>query len=308
VSRRASPTLIGAFVLGGLAIGVAAVLLLASGSFFESRDRFVLYFGEPVTGLSVGAPVIFQGVDIGNVVDIRVVIDYEHEDRLEIPVTVVIAGDRVQVRGQPRGTIRGVRAQIERGLRARLATQSLLTGQLYVSLDYLPDKPAVFKKPPDSDPPEIVTVTSELTEVRKSFVSLADRLGSLPLEDLVTRFTSAAQGLDTLLRKPELEHAIAELDASLTEAHSVVSRLDRRIDPLADETQAAIETAHEALTGLRGTVANADQMVQPGSPVQVQLLAALQQLERAARAVQTLADALAAKPDAIVFGKGSDGQ
>ena len=308
MSRRASPTLIGAFVLGGLAIGVAAVLLLASGSLFESRDRFVLYFDEPVTGLTVGAPVIFQGVEIGNVVDIRVVIDYEHEDKLEIPVTVVIAGERVQVRGQPRGTIRGVRAQIDRGLRARLATQSILTGQLYVSLDYLPDKPAVFKKPPDSDPPEIVTTTSELTEVRKSLGSLADRLGSLPLEDLVGRFASAAQALDVLLRKPELHHAIAELDASLTEAHSAVSRLDRRIDPLADETQAAIGDAREALKGLQGTVANADQMLQPGSPVQVQLLAALQQLERAARSVQTLADALAAKPDAIVFGKGSDGQ
>jgi paraquat-inducible protein B len=308
VSRRASPTLIGAFVLGGLAIGVAAVLLLASGSLFESRDRFVLYFDEPVTGLSVGAPVVFEGVDIGNVVDIRVVIDYEHEDKLEIPVTVVIAGERVQVRGQPRGTIRGVRAQIDRGLRARLATQSLLTGQLYVSLDYFPDKPALFKKPLDSEPPEIVTIPSELTEVRKTFRGLADRLGSLPLEDLVSRIASAAQSMDALLRKPQLDHAIAELDASLTEAHSALTRLDGRIDPLADETQATVGAAREALTRLQGTVANADQMVQPGSPVQVQLLAALQEVERAARAVQTLADALAAKPDAIVFGKGSDTQ
>ena len=218
----------------------------------------------------------------------------------------MIAGDRVQMRGQPRGTIRRVQAQIERGLRARLATQSLLTGQLYVSLDYLPDKPAVFKKPPDTDPPEIVTVTSELTEVRKTFRNLADRLGALPLEELVARFTSAAQGMDALLHKPELDHAIAELDASLTEAHSAMSRIDRRVDPLADETQAALGAAREALTGLQGAVANADQMVQPGSPVQVQLLEALQQLERAARSVQTLADALAAKPDAIVFGKGSD--
>jgi paraquat-inducible protein B len=177
-----------------------------------------------------------------------------------------------------------------------------------VSLDYLPDKPAVFKKPPDSDPPEIVTVTSELTEVRKTFLGLADRLGSLPLEDLVSRLTSAAQGMDALLHKPELDHAIAELDASLSEVHSAVSHLDRRIDPLADETQAAVAAAREALTRLQGTVTNADQMVQPGSPVQVQLLAALQELERAARSVQTLADALAAKPDAIVFGKGSDGQ
>jgi len=308
VSRGPSPTLIGAFVLGGVAIAVAAVLILASGSLFEEHQNFVLYFDEPVTGLSIGAPVIFEGVEIGHVVDIRVVIDYEHNDALEIPVTVAIAGERVQVRGAPRGTVRGVRAQIDRGLRARLATQSLLTGQLYVSLDYFPDKPANFKKGPDADPPEIVTVPSELSEVRKTFRGLADRIGALPLEDLVSRLASAANSLDGLLKKPELDHAISELDGTLSEAHKAVGRLDRRIDPLADDAQAAIAAAREALVRVQGTVANADQMVQPGSPVQVQLLAALQQLERAARSVQTLADALAANPDAIVFGKGGDGK
>ncbi|HXK22135.1 MAG TPA: MlaD family protein [Myxococcota bacterium] len=308
MSRRANPALIGAFVLGAVAIAIATIVVLASGSFFQTRDRFVMYFDEAVTGLSIGAPVVFEGVNVGKVVDVRIVIDSSREEAIAIPVVVEISSNRVEVQGESQGVVQGVRRQIERGLRARLAMQSLVTGELYVSLDLAPEKTAVYKGPPDSQPPEIPTIPSELAEVRQTFRSLADRIGGLPLEELVGKLASAANGLDVLLKKPELQHAMSELDATLTEAHRVVAHVDRRVDPLADEAQAAVAAAHEALVRVQGAVANVDQMVEPGSPVQVQLLTALQQLERAARSVQALANALAAQPDSIVFGKGSDGQ
>src|SRR5262249_17834462 len=144
MSRRANPTVIGAFVLGGLVIAVAAVLTLASGSLFSKTQRFIMYFDEAVTGLSVGAPVIFQGVEIGHVVDVKVVLD-NRQNRVGLPVVIEIDSSRFQVLGESKGAVRTMEEQIDRGLRARLATQSILTGQLYVSLDYHPEKPAVFK-------------------------------------------------------------------------------------------------------------------------------------------------------------------
>jgi paraquat-inducible protein B len=311
--RRASPALIGAFVLGAVALAVAALLFLGSGRFFEDRQLFMLYFSEPVTGLSVGSPVIFQGVEIGNVTDVQVVIDYER-NIVQIPVAVEIVPRRVMLRGGSRGILRAVEEQIQRGLRARLSTQSILTGQLYVNLDYHPDKPANFHRI-DSGEPEIPTIPSELTEIRNTFADLVAKLRALPLEDMVGRLASASAGIDRLVNKPELADAIDQLDATLTQVRSTMGRIDRRIEPLADEAQAAVADARRALGKIDGslarldaTVADAQQLVEPGSPVQVQLVSALQELVRSARAVRTLAEGLAQEPDSILFGRGSDGR
>jgi paraquat-inducible protein B len=313
MSRRASPALIGGFVLGAAVIAVGSLLFLGSGRFFEERQRFVLYFDESVTGLSVGAPVIFQGVEVGNVTDVQVVINRER-DAVEIPVTVELVAGRVEVRGESRGMVPTVEQLVERGLRARLATQSILTGQLYVSLDYRPDKPANLHGI-DSDLPEIPTMPSELREIRNTFDDLVAKLRALPLEEMVARLASASAGIDRLVNKPELADAIDQLDSTLAQVRSTMGRLDRRIDPLADEAQLAVAEARRALARIDGslqrfdaTVADAQQLVDPGSPIQVQLVTALQELVRSARAVRTLAEGLAREPDAILFGRGSDGR
>jgi paraquat-inducible protein B len=75
VSRRANPSVIGAFVLGAVALGLAAVLVFGSGEFFEERNPFVLYFDSSVKGLQVGSPVIFQGVEVGTVTSISAVVN-----------------------------------------------------------------------------------------------------------------------------------------------------------------------------------------------------------------------------------------
>lgn len=313
MSRRANPAVIGGFVLGALVIAVGGLLFLGSGRFFEDRQLFILYFKEPVTGLSVGAPVIFQGVEIGNVTDVQVVINYER-DTVEIPVTIEVVAERVQVRGGSRGIIPTAEQQVERGLRARLATQSILTGKLYVNLEYHPDKPADVTRN-DSGLPGIPTIPSEVTEIRNTLANLVAKVRELPLEDMVSRLASASAGVDRLLNKPELAHAIDQLDATLAEVRTTMGRIDRRIDPLAQEAQATVGEARKALSRLDGTVqrldatvADAQQLVEPGSPAQIQLMTALQELVRSARAVRTLAEGLAEEPDAILFGRRGDGR
>jgi paraquat-inducible protein B len=205
-----------------------------------------------------------------------------------IPVYIVIVAGRVQVVGEP-GVKGGVAHEIKRGMRARLKSLSLITGKLYVDLDYYPDKPAVYKRL-DPKTREIPTIPSEFDEIRATVGEFIGELRKLPLSELVDKLASAAKGVDELMNKPELDHAIDELDAALTEARGALTKVNARVDPLADSAESALQQV--------------DGMVKPGSPVQYQLIAALQELERAARSVRVLADGLSQQPDSIIFGKG----
>ena len=296
--------MIGAFVLGAVVLGVAAVLVFGSGAFFEERNPFVLYFDSSVKGLEVGSPVIFQGVEVGTVTTVTALINFE-TGVVAIPVYIEIVQGRVTVVGDP-GVKGGVANEIKRGMRARLKSLSLITGKLYVDLDYYPDKPAVYKRL-DTKTPEIPTIPSELEEIRATVGQFISELRKLPLSELVDKLASAASGVDELMNKPELDHAIDELDAALTQARGALAKVNARVDPLADSAEGALEEARAALQQVDGAVASVGGMVKPGSPVQYQLIAALQELERAARSVRVLADGLSQQPDSIIFGKEKSG-
>ena len=296
--------MIGAFVLGAVVLGVAAVLVFGSGTFFEERTPFVLYFDSSVKGLEVGSPVIFQGVEVGTVTTVTALINFE-TGVVAIPVYIEIVRGRVQVVGDP-GMEGGVASEIKRGMRARLKSLSLITGKLYVDLDYYPDKPAVYKRL-DPETPEIPTIPSEFEEIRATVGQFIKELRRLPLSELVDKLASAANGVDQLMNKPELDHAIDELDAALTQARGALAKVNARVDPLADSAEGALEEARAALQQVDGAVASVGGMVKPGSPVQYQLIAALQELERAARSVRVLADGLSQQPDSIIFGKEASG-
>ena len=107
------------------------------------------------------------------------------------------------------------------------------------------------------------------------------------------------------MNKPELDQAIDDLQLALAEARGTLAKVNKRVDPLADSAESAFDQARVALQQVDGAVANVDGMVEPGSPVQYQLISALQELERAARSVRVLADGVAQQPDSIIFGKRS---
>jgi paraquat-inducible protein B len=296
---------IGAFVVGAVVLGVAAVLLFGSGQFFEERSPFVMYFDSSVKGLEVGSPVIFQGVELGTVTSISALVDVD-TGTVAVPVYLEIVRGSVKVVGD-QGDVKGnVKTEIERGLRARLKSLSLITGKLYVDLDYYPDKPAVYKHL-DPDTPEIPTIPTEMEEIRATVGHFVNELRKLPLSELVEKLASAASGIDKLVNKPELDHAIDELDGALTEARGALAKVNTRVDPLADSAKGALDEARKALKQVDAAVADVKTMVEPGSPVQYQLIAALQELERAARSVRVLADGLSQQPDSIIFGKGKSG-
>jgi paraquat-inducible protein B len=142
MNRRISPALIGAFVIGAVALVVIAVISLGSGKFFRKTYEFVLYFQGSVNGLNVGAPVKYKGVEIGSVTDILLQLEEVEVDR--IPVIVELDAGKIAGRGFTGNLLvdpAALQTAIDRGLRGQLRMESFVTGVLYVALDLYSNSP-----------------------------------------------------------------------------------------------------------------------------------------------------------------------
>ena len=146
MSKPANKTMIGTFVVVAVVLAVAAVVLFGSGKFFQQTERWIVFFEGSVKGLNVGSPVVFRGVQIGQVTDIIVGFDTAKIEVI-IPVIFEIDPEKFKDIGLrvERSDEEMVRALIERGLRAQLQMQSMVTGQLVINIDFLPNTEARLK-------------------------------------------------------------------------------------------------------------------------------------------------------------------
>jgi len=135
MSRQASPTAIGVFVLGALALLLVGVLVFGSGKFFADTIRVVMYFQGDLNGLDTGASVKFEGVPLGTVTDFGVVLD-PHDLSARIPVVVEIRRDHLRIKGNESAAPtsgQALKPMVEqKGLRAQLQSESLVTGQQFI--------------------------------------------------------------------------------------------------------------------------------------------------------------------------------
>jgi paraquat-inducible protein B len=274
MAKQASKTLIGGFVVGAVALIVAGVLIFGSGKFFQEHVRYVLYFRGSLKGLNVGAPVLFQGVQVGSVNDIT--IEANTEDMIvQIPVTIEIQPKKYKVvRGKRRSDpYDNLPLMIERGLRAQLQLQSFVTGQLMIELDFYPDTP-VRLVGIDTEYPEVPTIPTP-------FEALSKTLRDLPLEELVNRVMSAVKGIEKIVNSPDLMGSISSLNLALEDARKLMVNIDSQIEPLAasldktikdygrlaqdvdEEVEPIGDEVEKTLTAYRKLAENADHQVDP---------------------------------------------
>ena len=234
MSKQANKTVIGAFVIGALALIVVAIAVFGSGRFFRERRTHVSFFEGSVKGLRIGAPVAFRGVTIGTVTAIRV--KFITEDlTFRIPVFFEIEPDRfsgIKVQDE-RASGELLQKLIERGLRAQLATQSLVTGQKYVNLDLNLDAPLIFtaEKIPNFKNQHKYIV--EIPTTPGSFQKIERALSDLPLTEIIEEARSALKGIERTVNSPEIGDSLKYLRQTLKEMQEMVRRMDSKIDPLA---------------------------------------------------------------------------
>jgi phospholipid/cholesterol/gamma-HCH transport system substrate-binding protein len=261
------PLLVGAFALGGLALGVLAILLFGGAHLFSRSAHIVSVFTGSVAGVAVGSPVTFRGVTIGKVEGIQVQLDETNHTGV-IPVYMEIEPGKVEwTNGSFRGDAPSMAAAIKAGLRAQLHTQSLVTGQLTVDLDFYPGTPIILA--------HLKGKTLELPTMPSDMQNLQDEIRDLNLRDLADR---------TRLTMASMQHLLDEAGA--------------RIGPLADSLQSTLETARTTLVAVQGhsarTLDNIDQLAVEGRGQIATNGRDLDQLLRTAQATAVQAEKLVA--------------
>ena len=335
MSRQADPKLVGAFVLGGAALLVAAILLLSSGDWWQKRPTYVLYFEGSTTGLQVGSPVVFRGVKIGTVESIGLSVN---EDTYEFLVPVRIKTERYAVQNLDG---RNVALQslgrdsdlVKRGLRARLKTLSFLTGQLYIDLDFYPEKPAVLHARDSAR--EIPTLPTEVQE-------LTNKLDKLNLEKLIEDVSIISDSIRKLVSSPAASSALKNLDQTLANLATLTDSLNERSTRLATETRTVLQesaetlrTSREALAQITAGARNLTQLTKPDaapivalthaseelartaqslrgtvgadSPVAWQLNETLKEVSATARSLRVLSEAIENQPESLLKGRAAPG-
>jgi paraquat-inducible protein B len=320
MGKKANPALIGAFVVGAIALLVIGLVLFGSGQLFKHTQRFVMFFPGAVDGLNIGAPVKFKGVEVGSVKDIRLRLGNEGTinakqvaEGIRIPVIMELDYDKITGQGgvSSVASLQGVKHLIDLGLRAQLNSQSFVTGLLFVQLDFAPDKPSVYVLPPGGDHlPEIPAIPTTLEQVQSAAEGILHKLEDLHLEKMVNSLADAFDGVNRVVNSPALHSAvdalpgtIANLNETVASIRELVTNLDHGQGPVLRDVKETAAKADAALEQARATLKTMQVLADPSAPLASQLSASLQEISGAARAVRLLADALERNPSAIVRGK-----
>lgn len=310
MSKKANTMAIGIFVILAIIIAVMGAVVLSAGELFKDSHKFVLYFDSDLSGLDEGAPVDYKGVRVGTVKDISIVYDYK-DDSISVPVIIEI--DRkcfVEINCsncQSNRTISGMELQTERGLRAQLKTQSLVTGKLKVSLVYSKNSPIVYRNDnPDIKLEEIPTIpgsldtiakkiselhlekivedlrtfsksvaemseSGKINEILDSLDKLGERIGNLPLESIASDVKTSTQSISEILKSGEMRQTIANLNTLMQGTQELINTIRTQSNPFRKET-----------------------------------VILMNELSKTAESIRYLADYLQRHPEALIHGKGKD--
>lgn len=250
MSKPANKALIGGFVVGAVALVIAGVLIFGSGKFLQVTAQYVMYFDGSVKGLNVGSSVMFRGVKVGSVTDI--LLQYNPADMsVKIPVVIELEAERIEFVGERpsrRDHWKTTRQLIERGLRAQLQTQSLVTGQLMIELDFHPEK-QIKLVGGHTEYPEIPTIPSPLKELSK-------KIEKVPIEEIFEKLLAAVGGIEEIVNSPEIKGIISSLNQTAEDASNLVKNLDAQVGPLASSIE-------KTLGDTRKLVRDVNSQVQP---------------------------------------------
>jgi len=304
MSRRANPALVGAFVLGALALGVVGLTVFGSGRLFRTTYPFVCYFEGGVHGLNPGAPVKFKGVEIGAVDRIMLRFEQTPGD-VTIPVFLEVDADKFERAGlEANFAPEAIKQAIDRGLRARLESESLVTGLLFVNLDFFPESAARFRQPADGDVQEIPTLPTTIEQATMAAKEILDRLQDIDLKRLVDSATTTLDAVRDLAASGEAKSALASLDETLRSVRELSVSVEQAVEPLAGTLNDTAKRTQALEEELRRTLRSTSALVAPGSPLAVQLEQTLEDVSAAARSLRSLSQTLERDPSVLLRGRG----
>ena len=313
---------IGAFIVGAVLIAISAIIFINGSGWGGNKSKIAMVFEGSVKGLTVGAPVALRGVQIGQVTDIRLTFN---TDSIDVVTTVEaeIDGNSFETQGEAQGYLGD--EMIAQGLRAQLNSQSILTGLLYIQLDFHPNSPANIV---DIDSPysQIPTIPTDLQRITR-------QLDSMDFAAIAQDVETIADSLATFVSAKEFQQLPMNLHNTLDSITALSKQLETqlassgpKLDSLLDETAEAVQTLNSeipeisaaairtlavlnpAMAAFEETMKEIDSLVSDDSATTYALNKALRQISLAARELQLLAKALEEHPEALIRGRSEESE
>jgi paraquat-inducible protein B len=307
---------------------IAFIVLFSKGNFFRSTIEFALYFDSSLNGLDVGSSVKFKGVTVGVVKKISIFYD-EDKDLAITPVIIEIDNtmfDTVGNKPKNEDNLEFYKKQIKQGLAAKLTFESIVTGKLFIELDYYGAKKIRTFSANNTQYTQIPTTSSGIDEfligteqiIKKiskiDFIGIFDKISSilsmagrilddLDLKSMVVGITMAANSIDKVFSLPDFPKTLKRFDRTLYSIDSFVSMLKTKINPVSGDIQSMLAICKTALEKFGNMSESIDYTVSGESKLKYGLGNAIQEITRAAKSFRALVDYLERNPNAVLSGK-----
>ncbi len=331
MSKPVNPYSIGAFLVGSLILIISAILVFGSGQLLKNKSQYVIYFDSALNGLNVGAPVKLQGVQIGMVKEISIELD-QNATRISKPVIIEIDSEKVldfgghplKVASSLEQRQKNAQQLINAGIKAQLQTQSILTGLLYVELNFYRNEPLNLTGLNYKDLPELPAVPSTADQIKNTADEIITKFRQLPIEDIVKDLAATLKEIREIAVSDELKKNRAVLAKTLDETEKLVASLNQNLTPLLINmrgtvvdtrvmvqefthemrpvllsTERTLNTATDVLKESKQSLASVEALTASDAP----LWQSLESLRDAANSTKTLTDYLERHPDSIIYGK-----
>ena len=271
---------------------------------YAIKTYYMMYFDQSVRGLLPGAPIEFRGIPIGEVVDVKLIIEIDKQEA-RIPVLVMLEPERFEVWSKGEkidhaqvydGESDAEKSQqwslIANGLRAQLKTGNLLTGQLYIDMDMFPDAEPV-QIVYENGYPVFPTVPSGLGQIVENISTVLKKIEKIPFEEL----------------GENLNETIVTLRSTLEEFRGVAGNINQQVLPNIEQTltninQQLLPVLNQTMEDLQDTMAGLKHTVGTDSALNFKTQQALDELTSAIRSIRSVADQLNRNPRSLIFGRG----
>jgi len=334
MSKPSNPTLIGSFVLGAVALVVVAVLLFGGAALFAAKRTLVAYFPDSVQGLREGSSVVMNGVRIGYVKDIRLQgeLAADHSMKMLVQVTMEILPSSFELFSNGAQLSQESRLRmspqqyVDAGIRAKLATESYVTGQLLVELDFEPDSPPIFRAWQKGGPQEVPTVPNNVQQVLERVQGFFAKLSAdVDVDKVAADIQGILSGMNEIANSPDLRNMLAggnrlannelpqltnslqrtlsDLQGATKDARALVQHVDRQVDPLMTDLLPTVRRLDATLKATEQTLQSVSGHLKDDSALSVQVRSTLQDVQSMSNAATSLLQYLDEHPEALLRGK-----
>jgi len=279
----------------------------ADASMFTRSVPFVAKFTSSVSGLAAGSPVTLRGLKIGEVDSVSLVYD-PVLDNVVVPVHFALEPGRIAMLELPTGgdLDSRMRALVQRGLRVRLESGNLLTGQKQLAMDIYNDAaPGQLGK--ENDAYVIPVLGGSADDVATAAANLVNRLNSIPFESIGRNLDQTLAGVNGLVNDKQLGESVTALRATLASTQSLVANLDKGLSPMTQRLPAIAAGLEDSVKRTDKLIGSLETGYGGDSRFSRDVTRLMSQLSDAARSIRVLADLLSRHPEALIRGRTDKG-